>query len=164
MQVLNSLGYSHLSPLSAAIIHSGFASQLESHGLWHWSIFVLLHLKDDFARKSAILDMLGRHVELLNSCKLSDTERFLERELNIPLEWIYRAKAVKASCMHQHADQVSYLLKASEWNEAHQVCFLRSVHHSVYDIVFLIVRKLAWIMFSFQSLWFFSFLRLLWNI
>ena len=121
MQVLNSLGYAHIAPLSAAIIHSGFASQLENYGLWQWAIFVLLHLKDNFARKSAILDMLGRHVELLDSGKLSEAEMFLEKQLHIPLEWIYQAKAVRASCVRKYRDQVSYLLKASEWNEAHQV-------------------------------------------
>lgn len=121
MQVLYSLDYAHLSPLSEAIIHSGFASQLENNGLWYWAIFVLLHLKDDFARKSAVLDMLGRHVELLEMRKLSDSEKFLQKELNIPVEWIYQAKAVKAACLHRYSDQVWYLLKASEWNEAHQV-------------------------------------------
>lgn len=121
MQVLNSIDYAHLSPLSQSIIHSGFASQLENNGLWHWAIFVLLHLKDDYARKSSVLDMLGRHVELLEMRKLSEEEKFLHQELQIPIEWIYQAKAVRASCMHQYPDQVWYLLKASEWNEAHQV-------------------------------------------
>ncbi|KAK3910390.1 Nuclear pore complex protein Nup98-Nup96 [Frankliniella fusca] len=121
MQVLHSIDYAHLSPLSEAIIHSGFASQLENNGLWHWAIFVLLHLKDDFARKSSVLDMLGRHVELLEMRKLSEAEEFLHKKLQIPLEWIYQAKAVRAACMHRYQDQVWYLLKASDWNEAHQV-------------------------------------------
>lgn len=121
MQVLNSLDYAHLSLLSESIIHSGFASQLENAGLWHWSIFVLLHLKDDFARKSAVLDMLGRHVELLEMRKLTQAEEFLHKKLDIPMEWIYQAKAVKAAYLERPADQVWYLLKAAEWNEAHQV-------------------------------------------
>lgn len=121
MQVLNSLDYAHLSPLSEAIIHSGFAAQLENNGLWYWAIFVLLHLKDDYARKSAVLDMLGRHVELLDKRKLSKAEVFLQEDLDIPIEWIYQAKAVKAACLNRYADQVWYLLKASEWNEAHLV-------------------------------------------
>lgn len=121
MEVLKSLDYGHLSPLSEAIIHTGFASQLENNGLWQWAIFVLLHLPDDYARKSAVQDMLGRHVELLDQRKLSEAEEFLHKKLEIPLEWIYKAKAVKASCLRRFADQVWYLLKASEWNEAHQV-------------------------------------------
>ncbi|KAJ1527107.1 hypothetical protein ONE63_008642 [Megalurothrips usitatus] len=121
MQVLNSLDYAHLSPLSEAIIHTGFASQLENYGMWEWAIFVLLHLKDDFARKSAVLDILERHVELLDMRRLSEAEEFLQADLKIPVEWIYKAKAVRASFMQRHADQVWYLLKASEWNEAHKV-------------------------------------------
>jgi len=47
MEVLESLDYTHISPKSAAVIHTSFAAQLESNGLWHWAIFVLLHLKSD---------------------------------------------------------------------------------------------------------------------
>lgn len=121
MQVLNSLDYSHVSPLSEANIHCGFASQLENYGLWEWAIFVLLHIKNNFARKSAVQDILGRHIELLEHSKLSEAETFLSEELHIPTEWIYQAKAIRASCEHRYRDQVLYLLKASEWNEAHQV-------------------------------------------
>lgn len=43
-QVLRALGYMHITTTREAQINVEFASQLESLGLWHWSIFVLLHL------------------------------------------------------------------------------------------------------------------------
>ena len=46
-QVLSSLGYRHLSNSKKVQLHSEFASQLESLGLWQWSVFVLLHLNYD---------------------------------------------------------------------------------------------------------------------
>ena len=48
-QVLSTLGYRHLSNTRKVQFHSEFASQLESLGLWHWSVFVLLHLNCDEA-------------------------------------------------------------------------------------------------------------------
>ena len=46
MQVLQALEYQHLSDYAAASVTAGFAAQLEALGLWHWAVFVLLHLKD----------------------------------------------------------------------------------------------------------------------
>jgi len=46
MVTLSSLGYSHLLPVHHTAICTSYASQLESCGLWHWAIFVLLHLYD----------------------------------------------------------------------------------------------------------------------
>lgn len=46
MITLKSLGYNHLSEESEYVIHTSFAAQLEIAGLWHWSVFVLLHIQD----------------------------------------------------------------------------------------------------------------------
>ena len=43
-QFLRTIGYMHISTTREAQIHIEFASQLESLGLWDWSIYVLLHL------------------------------------------------------------------------------------------------------------------------
>ncbi|XP_043928758.1 nuclear pore complex protein Nup98-Nup96 [Protopterus annectens] len=44
--VLQALNYSHLSLQRQGLLHTSYASQLESVGLWEWSIFVLLHISD----------------------------------------------------------------------------------------------------------------------
>lgn len=44
---LQSLDYTQMSEIYANQLHSNFASQLVSHGLWQWAIFVLLHVKDE---------------------------------------------------------------------------------------------------------------------
>lgn len=43
---LQSLGYTQMPEIYANQLHSDFASQLVSHGLWQWAVFVLLHIKD----------------------------------------------------------------------------------------------------------------------
>lgn len=47
LQVLESLGYHHLSDVHQSMICTNYASQLESLGLWQWAVFVLLHIRDD---------------------------------------------------------------------------------------------------------------------
>lgn len=51
----------------------------------------------NFSRKAAVLDMLGRHVELSDNKEYQDKENFLRDQLNIPSQWIFEAKATLAS-------------------------------------------------------------------
>ena len=44
--VLSALDYTHMHPTRQAQLHTSFATQLESSGLWEWAVFVLLHLED----------------------------------------------------------------------------------------------------------------------
>ncbi|KAK6637009.1 hypothetical protein RUM43_010680 [Polyplax serrata] len=120
-QVLISLGYVHLSKMSSAINCVGFASQLEAYGLWHWSIFVYLHLPDGFRRKQAAVDSLNRHVTLLEDRGLTEEETFVIDDLGIPAEWVYRSKATLAVSLSRYHDAAYYLIQAREWNEVHQI-------------------------------------------
>lgn len=95
-QVLLALGYSHLAEHVAALTHINFATQLEAYGLWHWAIFVMLHLKDTGKRKAAVKNLLQRHVEIDHIHDYIEREKFLREELGIPSVWIHEAKAVKS--------------------------------------------------------------------
>lgn len=96
-QILLSLGYSHLSEHAAILTHVNFATQLEAYGLWHWAIFVMLHLKDAGKRKTAVMNLLQRHIEIDDTADDSiEREKFLREELGIPSTWIDHAKAVKS--------------------------------------------------------------------
>ncbi|KAJ9574028.1 hypothetical protein L9F63_008554, partial [Diploptera punctata] len=119
LQVLLSLGYSHISDYCLALIHVSFASQLESQGLWHWAIFVLLHINNPYNRKAAVLDMLGRHVQLSESEEYLAKVKFVCDKLNIPSQWVYEAKAHSSHGLHK--DAAYYLIKAGLWNKSHQV-------------------------------------------
>ena len=44
--MLQSLGLDTLSEGAAEELHLNYAAQLEQEGLWHWAVFVLLHLSD----------------------------------------------------------------------------------------------------------------------
>jgi nuclear pore complex protein Nup98-Nup96 len=44
---LVSLNYKYISKESLENLHISFASQLQTIGLWHWSIFVLMHIENE---------------------------------------------------------------------------------------------------------------------
>lgn len=98
-QVLLALGYTHLSKHVATLTHVNFATQLEAYGLWHWAVFVMLHLKDAGMRKSAVMNLLQRNIEIDGNATADyiEREKFLREELGIPSIWIHRAKAVRSS-------------------------------------------------------------------
>lgn len=120
-QLLLSLGYSHLSEHVAALTHTNFATQLEAFGLWHWAVFVLLHLHDRARRQTAVTDMLQRHVDVDDVPEYVEREQFLREELGIPSAWIHRAKAIKSHVTKRYGEAAWYYIQAEEWNAAHDI-------------------------------------------
>lgn len=51
--------------------------------------------------------------------ELNEKEAFLIEKLNIPFEWVYEYKALRAKYEGLHDNQFELLLKAHKWNEAH---------------------------------------------
>jgi nuclear pore complex protein Nup98-Nup96 len=90
--------------------HLEFAAQLETFGMWHWSLFVLLHLKDSHHRKSSIKDVLCRHIRLWDNDSV-EREDFLVEKLKIPIQWIAEAQALSAATAGNRGDQVWPYLK-----------------------------------------------------
>lgn len=130
LQTLETLGYRHCSELSRSQLHLSFANQLENHGLWHWSIYVLLHLNDRSRRELAIQDLLYRHIRIITDDDRDNTpetvdylarEQFIVSELGIPECWIHWAKAVRAGSQFDYHRQAKYLLAAKQWSQAHEV-------------------------------------------
>lgn len=120
-QTLLSLGYSHLSEYVTALTHINFATQLEGYGLWHWAIFVILHLRDSGRRRTAVLDLLARHVEIDDIPEYVKQEQFLKEELGIPPVWIHTAKAMKSRVNKRYGEAAWYYIQAKQWNMAHEI-------------------------------------------
>lgn len=98
-QTLVALGYTYISDSTLILTHGNFAAQLETYGMWHWAIFVWLHLRDVDKRRHAVTEILSRHVELSDEPDYVKREDFLKEELGIPSIWINKAKAIKACAM-----------------------------------------------------------------
>ena len=69
-----------------------FSSQLESVGLWHWAMFVVLHLENSHSRESAVKDLLYRNIKLSHDPNYKEQETFLKERLGLPSQWIHYAK------------------------------------------------------------------------
>lgn len=121
LQTLKSIGYHHCSALSETQLNISFASQLENYGLWHWSIFVLLHIPDKSRRELSIQEILYRYIDLSKDEDYQAKETFIVNQLKIPEKWVYWAKAVRAGAMKRYREQADCLLKAKQWALAHEV-------------------------------------------
>lgn len=106
--------------MSETQLHVSFASQLENYGLWHWSIFVLLHIKNKDKREICVQQTLYRYISLSQDKVYTEREKLIV-DLGVPQKWIYWAKAVKAGSMKNYHEQAKYLLKAKQWSFAHEI-------------------------------------------
>ncbi|XP_028276799.1 nuclear pore complex protein Nup98-Nup96 isoform X2 [Parambassis ranga] len=119
--VLQALHYSHLSASRQGLLHTSYAAQLESSGLWHLAVFILLHIPDHTQRERAVREMLTLHCPLQETDDSAQRERFLTERLLIPEQWIHEAKATRA---HRDADrhqQALHLYRAGYWNQCHRL-------------------------------------------
>ncbi len=114
-------------PSKADYLTQTFAAQLDSAGEWYWALFSLLHLSSYRQRHLAIQRLLVRHAEAIPRDIKSDLFQTLTGVLKIPIEWIWQAKALYArSVLQDHLQEVDFLVKAQDWEEAHEV-FRREV-------------------------------------
>lgn len=142
LRTLVALGYTHISEFSSAHIHTSFALQLEAHGMWHWAVFVLLHITNPIRREAAVLDLIGRHIDMSEN---SEEEHFLVDKLKIPVKWIFQAKAVYALTHSKYKEAAIFLIKAEEWNESHSVIMQhiapRAIINGKYDYLASLLKE-----------------------
>lgn len=116
---LLALGYKHVSRSCLDTLHESYAAQLQSMGLWHWSLYVLMHIEDETRRETVVRAYLSRSVT--SHSDLNEHETFVINKLHVPAEWVYEYKALRAKYENLHDNQLQLLLKAKKWNEAHVV-------------------------------------------
>ncbi|XP_072230778.1 nuclear pore complex protein Nup98-Nup96 isoform X2 [Leuresthes tenuis] len=119
--VLQALHYSHLSASRQGLLHASYAAQLESAGLWHMAVFILLHIPDHTQRERAVREMLTLHCPLLDTDRSVRRERFLTERLLVPEQWIHEAKATRAQRDADRHQQALHLYRAGYWNQCHRL-------------------------------------------
>ncbi|KAF7206744.1 nuclear pore complex protein Nup98-Nup96 isoform X2 [Nothobranchius furzeri] len=141
--VLQALHYTHLSPSRQGLLHSSYAAQLESAGLWHSAIFILLHLPDHSQRERAVREVLMLHCPLQDNEESVRRERFLVEQLLIPEQWIHEAKATRAQRDKDRHQQALHLYRAGYWNQCHRLliqhlasdCIINENHDYLLDFL-----------------------------
>lgn len=114
---LLSLEYRHISSNSLLNLHDNYATQLQTLDLWHWSIFIILHIDDECKREYYVKYYLNKNAS--SSIELTDQEKFVQEKLKVPVVWIYEAKAMKAKYEKLLNNEVDLLIKSCKWNQAH---------------------------------------------
>ena len=79
-------------PYRLSLTHTNFAAQLESIGLWHWAVFVLLHIEEAEARETAVRHVLARNCQLEPDEEEQEKEQFVSEKLLGSDEWLHEAK------------------------------------------------------------------------
>ena len=98
-----------------------FANQLNSRGEWLWAMFVLLHISKHKQRQKALQDILARHAGVIPADESAMPFSHLITDLKIPSSWVWAAKALYArSVSRDHIQEIFFLQKANDWNEAHE--------------------------------------------
>uniref|UniRef100_A0A1A7XNB2 Nuclear pore complex protein Nup98-Nup96 n=1 Tax=Iconisemion striatum TaxID=60296 RepID=A0A1A7XNB2_9TELE len=141
--VLQALHYTHLSSSRQGLLHSSYAAQLESAGLWHSAIFILLHLPDHGQRERAVKEVLMLHCPLQDNEESFRRERFLVEQLLIPEQWIHEAKATRAQRDGDRHQQALHLYRAGYWNQCHRLliqhlasdCIINENHDYLLDFL-----------------------------
>lgn len=123
--VLQALNYSHLSESRLALLHVSYAGLLQSLGLWHMAVFVLMHIPQHTERERAVRLMLALHCPLQDTDESLQKERFLTETLLIPDQWIHEAKATRAKTESSPRLEALYLYRASQWSQCHRVLIMQ---------------------------------------
>ncbi|KAK1875220.1 Nuclear pore complex protein Nup98-Nup96 [Dissostichus eleginoides] len=119
--VLQALHYTHLSSSRQGLLHSSYAAQLESKGLWHMAIFILMHIHDHTQRERAVKEMLALYCPLQETEDSQQRERFLTERLLLPETWIHQAKATRARRHAAHQQEALHLYRAGAWSQCHRL-------------------------------------------
>ncbi|XP_074528013.1 nuclear pore complex protein Nup98-Nup96 isoform X2 [Halichoeres trimaculatus] len=119
--VLQALHYSHLSASRQGLLHASYAAQLESAGLWHMAIFILLHIPEHNQRERAVREMLTLHCPLQETDESVRRERFLTERLMIPEQWLHEAKATRARRDADKHLEALHLYRAGYWSQCHRL-------------------------------------------
>lgn len=119
--VLQALNYTHLSPQHQGLLHTSYAAQLESAGLWDMAVFVLLHIPDSMHREQAVRAMLDLHCPLVETEESVARELFLTEKLLVPVRWIHEAKATRARREGDRHREALHLYKAGHWSQCHRL-------------------------------------------
>ncbi|KJH52844.1 hypothetical protein DICVIV_00889 [Dictyocaulus viviparus] len=112
--LLRAIGYNTMSLESEQRLHVAYSSLLTAYEKWHLAIFVLSHICHDQCRSLEI-----RHV--LDRMSLTARPQHYDRVLSIcqiPAQWIFAAKLMKAKLEGKHELACQYALAAGEYDVA----------------------------------------------
>jgi len=129
---------SESTSVSADLLTSQYADQLNKLGLIKWAGFVLLHLEHPEGRTRVLKDLISRNIKAVTG----NVEEFFVKNLKIPPSWIYLARAQAAHYESHFFEEYQLLLKSSRIVEAHKIVVLELAPDAVLRGDLKLIRKL----------------------
>ncbi|KAE9412273.1 hypothetical protein Angca_007162, partial [Angiostrongylus cantonensis] len=112
--LLRALGYNTMSSEAEQRLHIDYSSLLAACGQWPLAVFVLSHISHDHCRSLAIRQLL----ECMSlTARSQDFDRILVM-CDIPVEWVAKAKLMKAKSDGNHELACEHALNAKEYATA----------------------------------------------
>lgn len=101
-----------------------YAWELTSTNQFHLAVFVLMHLSKANCRERAVKEVLARFAAELPTPVAADGSpqklwMYFTNDLRLPEAWLWVAKALHARDTGNAADEVNFLIRGKNWNEAH---------------------------------------------
>ncbi|KAK2768433.1 hypothetical protein FQN54_000288 [Arachnomyces sp. PD_36] len=101
-----------------------YAWELTSTNQFHLAIFVLMHLSRPSCRERSIKEVLARFAAEIPTPFAEDGSpnklwTYLTDDLRLPEAWLWVAKALHARDTGDAANEVNFLIRGKNWNEAH---------------------------------------------
>lgn len=101
-----------------------YAWELTSTNQYHLAVFVLMHLSKASCRERAIKEVLARFAAELPTPLADDGTpnklwTYFTDDLRLPEAWLWVAKALHARDTGNAANEVNFLIRGKNWNEAH---------------------------------------------
>lgn len=149
---LKSLNYHHISSNCLDNLHDNYATQLQTLNLWHWSIFIVLHIENEAKREYYIRYYLNKNVT--SHKELNDNERFVIEELSIPSTLVYEAKALRAKYDGLYENEAFLLIKAGKWNQAHLLIVDNIAPKWLIAGIFYFILHFMFLYFVFSSIFY----------
>lgn len=145
-QVLDELGYNHMTQERHSFLQCEYASQLENIGLWHWAVFVLMHLQDDVRREYSVKDILNRNCQSNDDEEvefdLSKEEEMIVDQFKVPVQWLHEAKALHCKYTKRYYEETVHLIRAAQWDKAHVVLLNHLAADSIIEEEYETLKKL----------------------
>lgn len=106
-------------------VATSFAAQLEGAGLWHWAVYVLLHLPStEYSlplKSAAIRHTIARNVQIGAKPQSFKAEEQFILQLGVPAPWLHEARAWAARSALDSRSEYEELLSALRPTDAHSV-------------------------------------------
>lgn len=98
-----------------------YAASLHTPEHWTTAIWVYTHLSSSTMREHHIRSLLNRFSSTYSLDEADATYMYLIGDLHVPETWLHAAAALEAKCEGDALRQATHLMKAAEFEEAHEV-------------------------------------------